>query len=238
MSKKRKRKELERKAAKSTEWRLNKEVRRLNKEAIRLQQHIAELETELEATRECSTVYLANSRRYREISETQKTELEADNAQMRRTMKGKQAVVDQCIPANEKLHKQVAELEETVAIQRYANNDLALALDKAKAKIAKLDISKRNCDVLLTSHEAVDRRVQELETELEAANITIERIRETLIELLAGRIAGWLNSQGESFSTWSGGHAVKYAKINPPSIRPEFPIQPDDIPYWDDEEKE
>ena len=89
MSKKRKRKELERKAAKSTEWRLNKEVRRLNKEAIRLQQHIAELETELEATRECSTVYLANSRRYREISETQKTELEADNAQMRRTMKGK-----------------------------------------------------------------------------------------------------------------------------------------------------
>jgi len=78
---------------------------------------------------------------------------------------------------------------------------------------------------------------EDAHNELLAANITIEKIRDNLWELLTGRIADWLNTQGDTSTSLSGGHTeVKYAKINSPSIRPEFPIQPDDYPEWQDAE--
>lgn len=57
------------------------------------------------------------------------------------------------------------------------------------------------------------KKITDLEHELEAANIVIEAIRDNLSpmyeglgELLIGRIDDWLNTQGETFSTWNGGH--------------------------------
>lgn len=97
------------------------------------------------------------------------------------------------------------------------------------------------------------RRIVELETELEAANITIEAIRDNLFELITGRIADWLNSQGESFTGYPPGiyqptveeyeahykgdrdtcpqGLTRYVKVRLPSIRPEFPIYPEDYDW-------
>lgn len=66
------------------------------------------------------------------------------------------------------------------------------------------------CDLLYKVRESnamLHERIAELKAELEAervdmlsATITIEHIRDALFELLTGRIADWLNSQGDTFT--------------------------------------
>jgi len=99
-------------------------------------------------------------------------------------------------------------------------------------------IDSRNASAIEIVH--LRRRISKLEAELKEANITIEHIRDTLFKLITGRIADWLNSQGETFTCGKiPTDRIRYAKINPATVRPEFAIQPedwrqfgDDIPDW------
>lgn len=59
-------------------------------------------------------------------------------------------------------------------------------------------MSEQTRDELVAEIAHLQERNEQLENELQAATITMEKIRDALMDVITGRIQDWINSQGET----------------------------------------